>query len=220
MRIAQLLLPPAVLAVALSGLTGCAAATPGASAPMPTPGVTSTTGPATPAPAEPAAPPTSDPAAPSAPIDAGGTDPACSADQLELRIERRPDGGGAGSTAVILTYHNIGARSCGLEGHPTIALLSSGRRIPVGASSRPVDDLRDADGVVVPVEASAYSTVYLASAGALACTPVPVDAIRVTVPGQREAAAVVMPLPDPVQGCREASAQVVTSGAIGPVFPG
>ncbi|WP_345482013.1 DUF4232 domain-containing protein [Amnibacterium soli] len=130
----------ALVAAALLALTGCGSqATEETASPSVTVAPTTSAPPASPtasasatASATPDAPETEEPTA--APVETGGGAPAgqCSDDALGIRIDRAPDGGGAGSEYYQVVFTNTGGSTCALRGTPGVSVVGNGDGTQLG----------------------------------------------------------------------------------------
>jgi hypothetical protein len=183
-------------------LAGCGSAAQASLSPADPPAPTATTGTATPAPVstDPPLPVTTDPVpvdTPTAPAPA-----ACPAGALQASV--RPAAGAAGHDAVPLVLTNTGTAPCTVTGYPTVQLLATPDRTPIGPAA--AHDAGPQPAVLLAPGGRATATLSIARAGLYDpadCRPAPADALTVAAPGSQ--AAQPVPLPAPVDACRSAT---------------
>ena len=128
-----------------------------------------------------------------------GPDGGCDPRQLDISVRSRPHDSGAGNFYWQLEYSNVSPVDCSLEGNPTIAQLDAGGE-QVGALSG-VEQVNGSGSVPLRSGATAYSIIHFSQAGNYGCAVLDVASIRVTIPHRDESTAVVLPVPDTIQGC-------------------
>ena len=193
-------LAPSATPSGSSSAAATASPTPGPSA-RPTTGPSSGPGtqpPQTPAPQPPSSPRPVEPAA-------------CTTDQLTFGLQSRPFDSGMSSFFWDLSITNAGTQPCTVNGYPTVLLVSSGQ--PIGAASGR-EPRAEPSLVRLDPGQSAFSLLHLTQAGAYGCPIVPVTELAVTPPNSDQSSRVATP--NPIDGCNDATTQLVRTGAFAP----
>jgi hypothetical protein len=161
-------------------------------------------------------PPTGSATATAAPTGTSTTGTAtCDSDHVTLSLQSRPQDSGAGNFFWNLVATNSGSTPCGVEGYPTVSLVSADSGGTIGGPPEPESGER-----VIPTPvtlapgASAYGLLHLTQAGAYGCPMVSVAQVAVTLPGWPAAKRVATP--NPIDGCNDVTTVLVRSGALAP----